>query len=373
MQSSPHTKRSPWTRVTRPILAGGYLLAIVVCLDHDDAPRWLWTVAMPLLPLLVVAVGFHAWRRLCPLAAVATLGARLARRRRRLPRWVDRWALSIAFVSLLAGLVLRHVLLNGDHTSLGCALMVLALGAIGCNATFSGKTWCNVVCPIGVVERIYTDGGSLRATPSSSCQRCTGCKSACPDIDSTRAYAKDVTHPARRFVTYGFPGLVLAFYGYYALRHGEWAAFFDGRWTRRPFDVALAFGPGFTFAPGVPAWLAAVVTLAAGAGVSFLIFAGIELVLRRRGADPRLLRHRLLSIASFASFNGFYLFAGQPTLQYFPLADRTVTLIVPVLATLVLARRWSSLPPRRSPRSLPVLPPGKVAPHVPPSPCRASA
>jgi hypothetical protein len=361
-------RRHPWSGFLRASLGSAYLLATVACLYHEDAPRWLWTIGMPALPLIIIGSGFHAWRRLCPLAALGTLGARFARRRRRVPRWLDRWALLVAFVSLFMGLVLRHVALNGDHSSLGCGLTVLALGSIVCNMLFSGKTWCNIFCPVGVIERIYTDGGPLRESSPSRCERCTGCKVRCPDIDAARSYRADIDHPARRLATYGLPGLVFAFYAYYRLRSGRWSAFFDGTWTRRPYDHALALGPGFTFAPEVPAVVAVIVTMAVAVGASFALFASIEHVLRRRGADPTILRHRLLAIASFVAFNCFYFFAGQPTLRRFPVIDRIVSFIVPVLSTLVLDRRWSSTPgSRRSARALPVLSSHRkvVAAHVP--------
>lgn len=325
-------------------------------------------MAMPIVPFLVVVLGFHTWRRLCPLAAVAAMGSRLSgRRRRRLPRWVDRWALLIAFGVLLTGLLLRHVAMNGDHTGLGCALALLALAAILCNALFSGKTWCNVFCPVGVVERIYTDAAPLRSAPASACERCTGCKAKCPDIDQTRAYWAELGYEARRIATYGLPGLVFAFYAYYGLRHGAWEAFFVGDWTLHEIDVALVLGSGFTFAPRVPAVVAAALTLIVGSAASLLVFLGIEHGLRERCVDLVLLRHRLLTIASFVAFNCFYLFAGQPTLRGFPLLDRVVAFVVPVVSTLVLARRWAR-PPRSASglRSLPVLQsPRRDVPHAP--------
>jgi hypothetical protein len=355
--------------LARAALGGGYLLAIVVCLDCEDAPRWLWTMAMPLVPFAVVVLGFHTWRRLCPLAAVAAVGSRLSRRRRRLPRWVDRWALLIAFVALLVGLLLRHVAINGDHAGLGCALALLALASILCNALFSGKTWCNVFCPVGIVERVYTDAAPLRSIAASGCERCTGCKAKCPDIDQNRAYSAELGYEARRISTYALPGLVLAFYAYYELRHGAWEAFFGGDWTLHELDVALVLGSGFVFAPRVPAVVAAALTLLAGSLASLLVFSAIEHGLRERCTDQELLRHRVLTIASFAAFNCFYLFAGQPTLRSFPVLDRVVAFVVPAVSTLLLARRWASQPRKPSgSRSLPVLQSTRGdAPHVPPS------
>jgi hypothetical protein len=88
----------------------------------------------------------------------------------------------------------------------------------------------------------------------------------------------------RRFATYAFPGLVLAFYSYFWLRAGDWEAYFDGRWTRQPATRELVLGAGFFFAPWVPAVLAATLTLGGFALASFAFFHGAEAATRRRGA-----------------------------------------------------------------------------------------
>src|SRR5713226_2142253 len=60
--------------------------------------RFVWTLLIALLPLLIVGAGFYTWRQICPLAFFARMSEWLgwpdppgirdaARRRRRVPKW----------------------------------------------------------------------------------------------------------------------------------------------------------------------------------------------------------------------------------------------------------------------------------------------
>src|SRR5512139_3851108 len=255
---------TPARRRTRDVLVAGYLAVVGIGLVSDTQPRVFWTILLPLLPVGIVLMGFHVWRSVCPLAFFGQLGRRLNRGpQRRVPPWLERWFFPATFAVLLASLVLRLVATNGDRLWLSGLLVGLALAALATNAIYTGKTWCNFVCPVGFVERVYTEPRSLRSGPSSQCGPCTACKLHCPDIDQENAYWKDVASAGRRLAIYAFPGLVLGFYTYYWLRHGDWEAYFDGRWTRHPADAALLLGSGFFFAPRVPAVVAATLTLVA--------------------------------------------------------------------------------------------------------------
>jgi hypothetical protein len=219
-------------------------------------------------------------------------------------------------------------------------LIGLAIAAAASNAFWSGKTWCNFFCPVSVTERIYTDPGSLRASANSQCAQCTACKRHCPDIDQENAYWKDSASRGRRIAFYAFPGLVLAFYVYYWLRAGDWEAYFDGRWTRQPVTFELVLGPGFFFAPWVPALIAATLTLVLFSMASYCVFLGVEALVGRVVDDAERRRHLSLAIAAFAAWNLFYLFAGAPTLRRLPYGTHTAAFVAPLVGTLVLAKRW---------------------------------
>ena len=305
-------------------------------------PRVFWTVLLPLLILFIVFIGFYRWRAICPLAAFGELGRNLPRRtQRRVPQWLERGHFVVPFVVLAAMLVLRLVATNGDGRWISGLLIGLAVAAFATNVIFTGKTWCNFVCPVAFVERIYTDPSSpAHASANSQCVRCTACKRSCPDIDQENNYWREIWKGGRRFVTYAFPGLVFAFYFYFWLRAGDWEAYYDGRWTDQPVNADLVLGAGFFFAPEVPALAAATATLAAFALASFALFRAVDAATRRFGRDPERHRHLMLSLAAFAAFGVFYVFAGAPTLRRIPGGTRVFAFLTPAVAVLVLARRW---------------------------------
>jgi hypothetical protein len=331
-----------WQRWTRLVLVSGYLGLVVAGFLFDWQPRVFWTMLLPLLPLSIVLMGFPIWRRICPLAYFGEIGTWFNQgSQRRASAWLERWFFVVTFGFLLAMLVLRLVATNGDGRWLSGLLIVLAVAAALTNAVFTGKTWCNFICPVGLVERIYTEPGSLRRIRTNSqCERCTACKKYCPDIDQENAYWQELTSAGRRLATFAFPGLVLAFYTYYWLRHGSWQAYFDGRWTRMPADMELVMGSGFFFLKGVPAVAAAALTLLTFSAVSFGVFRLCERMLGKFVADAERQRHLALALAAFTAFVAFYFFAGAPTLRRLPGGTPAVAFVTPVVATLVLAKRW---------------------------------
>lgn len=323
------------------MLVAGYLAFAALGLTTDVQPVVFWTMLLPLLPLSIVLMGFATWRNVCPLAFFGDVGRTLNRgTQRHVPRWLERGFFVVTFAVLLSMLALRLVATNGDGAWLSGLLIGLALAALATNWIFTGKSWCNFLCPVGLVERIYTEPASLPRTPNSQCARCTACKKSCPDIDQENAYWRDATATPRRVATFAFPGLVLAFYTYYWLRHGDWEAYFDGRWTRLPADARLAFGPGLFFAPHVPAIVAALVTLVAFSAASYGLFVLVEAAIGRFVDEPERRRHLTLALAAFSAFSIFYVFAGAPTLRRLPGGTRTLAFVAPLLGTLFLVKRW---------------------------------
>ena len=131
-------------------------------------------------------------------------------------------------------------------------LIVLAGFAFTVDSVYTGKTWCNYVCPISFVEKIYTEPRNLRPTANSQCVKCTACKAACPDINEENSYWKDIRLPAKRHVYFSFPGLVLAFYVYYYLQAGTWEYYFGGGWTTdRLLASIMAPNHAYTVARGM--------------------------------------------------------------------------------------------------------------------------
>ncbi|MBV9957332.1 MAG: 4Fe-4S binding protein, partial [Acidobacteria bacterium] len=318
------------------------------------AGRVVWTIVVAALPLFIVLVGYHRWRRLCPLAFFAQIPVRLRiPGTRRASEWLEKRYYYLAFTVFFFSLWLRLVATNGDGHALGIFFILIALAALVTGALFTGKTWCNYVCPLSFIEKIYTEPHGLRKTQNSQCTKCTACKKFCPDINEENGYWKEIESRAKRFVYFAFPGLVFGFYFYYYLQAGTWSYYFGGSWTNEPGVIWRAFLPGhnaqtagFFFLPAVPRAVAALLTLALCGAVGYLLFSLLERVvggwLGRRDAetDGARVRHVMLSLAAFTAFITFYTFAGAPSLWKLPWVFPHLFLITVVLtATLFLMRR----------------------------------
>jgi CRP-like cAMP-binding protein/HEAT repeat protein len=307
------------------------------------ANRIFWTMALPLVPFFMVAFGYYVWRRMCPISMFAKLGARLPRtKQRRVPPWFERWGYMVIFGTMFFSLGVRLLFINGSGMWLSIWLLIILASAFITGVIFTGKTWCNFLCPIAIIEKVYTEptgmGPGARAD-NSQCKRCTACKRHCPDIDVEMGYWKEKDVFSRRMATYGWPGLVFAFYFAYWLYKGHWGYYFDGTWTREPHEWRNIFGPGFFFAPFIPKIVAVYLSLLGPTVISWLLFFGIERLLTRRFGPERGV-HYSLSLAAFTAFNVFYIFAGQPTWRKFPGGAWLVSFVAVMLSTWFFMRRF---------------------------------
>jgi Cyclic nucleotide-binding domain/4Fe-4S binding domain len=318
------------------------------------AGRIVWTVLVAALPLFIVLVGYHRWRRLCPLAFFAQIPVRLKRPGiKKASPWLEANYYYVSFAVFFFSLWMRLIATNGDGHAISAFFVMIAVAALIFGSFYTGKTWCNYICPLSFIEKIYTEPHGLRETKNSQCTKCTACKKSCPDINEENGYWKEIDSGPKRFIYFAFPGLVFGFYFYYYLQAGDWRYYFDGQWTKQLMVMHWAFLPGhnaetagFFFWQSVPRAVASILTLAACALLSYFLFSSLERPignwLRRR--DPEIeasrVRHVMLSIAAATAFITFYTFAGAPTLWRAPWAVPHLFLIVVVLtATLYLARR----------------------------------
>ncbi|MCX5743660.1 MAG: HEAT repeat domain-containing protein [Proteobacteria bacterium] len=300
--------------------------------------RILWTVLIALLPFFWMTFGFHLWRRICPLAVVAQVGRLVGRPgTRKMGDWMNRNYILVQLGLLVIALSMRLLATNGSPVWLSVFLAVVVLVALATSFVFGGKTWCNFLCPVWLVEKIHTEPsaaavGSASVT-NSQCSPCVACKKHCPDIDIEQGYWKEATERPRRIAYFSWPGIVVGFYTYYFLVSPTgWDYYWSGIWTRETNQASLMFSPGFTFLPQIPRLVAAPLTLIVFGAVSYLGFALIEAVIkaRRLGSLPKdatddqksaltsRVRHGMLAFCGLIAFNAFYLFAGQPTLQHAP-------------------------------------------------------
>lgn len=329
------------------------LIPIGAYLAEAYAGRIVWTVAIAVLPLFIVLIGYHRWRRICPLASIAQIPLYLGRPgKRRASTWLEGRYYYIPLTIFVLSLWLRLIATNGDGQALAAFFIVLSLAALVFGLFYTGKTWCNYICPVSFIEKIYTEPHGLRETPNSQCPKCTACKKTCPDINEENGYWKEIDLRPKRLAYFTFPGLVFGFYFYYYLQAGTWEYYFSGQWTRQPGLIYTAFLPGWNadtaglfFLPSVPRALAALLTLALSGAVSWWAFSRLEEVLgnwlRRRypEVDSGRVRHLMFTFAAFAAFITFYSFAGAPTLRLAPPLQHLFLIVVMLTAALFLVRR----------------------------------
>jgi Cyclic nucleotide-binding domain len=355
-RASPEVSSEWWLEPVRWIaLAVFVALPVFAFLVERWGGRVLWTVLLPAIPLFIVIAGYHRWRRICPLAQFAQLAAKLGHPgERRASVWLQANYYYVAFFVFLVSLWIRLVATNGSGKALGAFLILLSLAAFVYGALYTGKSWCNYICPLSFIEKIYTEPRGIRQTANSQCEKCTACKAACPDINQENGYWKEILSRPKRFVYFAFPGVVLAFYFYYYLQSGTWEYYFGGSWTYQPEVLRTAFSQGtsvetfgFFFDPSVPRALAAILTLILGGLLSFGLFSLAEKVvgnyLRKRDADwdETSVRHSIFTVTAFVAFVAFYTFAGAPTLRLMPWTPHLFQILVVGTATVFVLRRIS--------------------------------
>jgi len=324
-----------WLTAARIVLVLALAATIPTILGVRHGNRLLWTVAIAALPFFWMTFGYHVWRRICPLAVVAQLGRLLGKPgTRKMGDWMGKNYMLVQLGFMLSALTLRLVATNGSDVWLAAFLGVVVLAAIVTSFVFGGKTWCNFLCPVGLVEKIYTEPARGSAAPeaTSQCAPCVACKKHCPDIDLEQGYWKEASDRPRRIAYFAWPGIVVAFYVYYYLVAGTWDYYFGGSWTYERDLPEQMLAPGFTFAPAIPRIAAAPLTLVGFAAISFVVFAVFEKVIvgARMKSLPKeatddtktalkaRIRHGMLAFCGFVGFNAFYLFAGQPSLALLP-------------------------------------------------------
>ncbi|GBE94835.1 cyclic nucleotide-binding protein [Nostoc cycadae WK-1] len=120
---------------------------------------------------------------------------------------------------------------------------------------------------------------------------------------------------------------MFGFYLYYYLYAGNWDYYYSGAWTHEEGQLSTLFNPGFYFfgqAIPVPKIIAAPITLAVCAGLSYLICLSLEKAYRAfikrkgRNISEEDILHTCFVLCTFVSFNVFFSFGGRPNISLFP-------------------------------------------------------
>lgn len=299
-------------------------------------PRLFWGVGIPATILVLVLLGHDAWRRICPLSAIAQLPRRLGwQRRRTLPdgrrqvalvaagSWWARHALEIQFVLFAVGVSLRASVLSAHPQALAVVLTGVLVLALVVGVLFGGKTWCHYVCPMGVVQLAITGPRGLTTAPalgtlgqsmcrtSADAPACVGCNSPCPDVDLERAYWQRIPETSRRAVVYGYVGIAAGFLLYTQVLSGVGSAIW---WDRGWLSPGWYLGGQ---AIPVPRVVAAPLTLLA----TSLVAIGLGFAAERiaaRWSTPDHARHRTMTASTALALTLLISLGVLPGLGFLP-------------------------------------------------------
>ena len=192
---------------------------------------------------------------MCPLATLNmfsgnTIGSR------KLTKAIARRTDVVGIILLSVLVPARHFFFNVDALALGVTVIAVCALAILGGLLFDMKAgFCNSLCPILPVERLYGQRPLLRLS-NTRCTSCTACSKRCLDL-SPAGFAKGLAEGKNRdrhwaTTTYGafalaFPGFITAFYN---TSDTEW------------LNAASVYG--FTVLCAVGSWIVLTVIFLAG-------------------------------------------------------------------------------------------------------------
>ena len=325
---------------------------------YSLGPRMFWSAIVPAAIFIIFVFGHETWRRICPLSFFSQLPRALnLQRKQRIVEagvtrhelvfvaensWLGQNHLYVQFALFFVGLTARLLLVDSNPLALGILLSATILSAISVGFLYAGKSWCNYFCPFSPVQAVFTGPRGLFGSQShhqseadvsqSMCRTmdnqsaCVSCKSPCIDVDAEKAYWENLEQPGRRFVQYGYVGILVAFFLSYYLYAGNWDYYFSGAWTRDD-AVGNLFKPGFYLlgqAIMLPKAIAVPLTLALFTVLAYLGLSQVEkfyrgyLRQRDQSIDRRQSYHIIFTLTTIFSFWFFFTFGGRPILNSMP-------------------------------------------------------
>jgi hypothetical protein len=280
-RGSGRKSRSAWTIVqVVGVIATAVLIAGLVW-RPEPFLALLWKVLIPLVPA-VLLISPLLWRNVCPLATLEMAAGNLMVDRPPARRWATQGA--AAGILLLAILVpARHMIFNTQGPVLAITIAAVAAVAIGGGVAFDAKGgFCNAICPVLPVERLYGQDPLLEIG-NPRCPTCSACAPSCIDLGPRTASLRALGAARRRADWTGtpfgafaaaFPGFVL---GYFTTADGSlatapWTYAQIAAWSGISWIVTAAVVAGWKVAPE-----RALPVLAALAAGTYYVFAAPQM------------------------------------------------------------------------------------------------
>ncbi|MEL6813563.1 MAG: 4Fe-4S binding protein, partial [Cyanobacteria bacterium J06598_3] len=352
------------------IRAQGYCIPLE---SYAIGTRVFWGMVVPSAIFIVLVFGHEFWRRICPLYFFSQLPRALGMQ----PlstieqnQWLKKNHFYVQFTLFFLGITARILFVNSVRSLAALLFIFTLLAAASVVTVYGGRSWCHYVCPFGMVQTVFTgprgllDSQAHQAAPYSLTQSmcrtvddqqqeqsaCISCKSSCMDIDSEQSYWEQLYAPGRQLVQYGYLGLVIGYFCYYALYSGNFDYYFSGVWSHEPVTLRALLGDGFYVMKhgiAIPKLIAAPLTLAAFAAASCWLCTRLERYYRgylkqhNAAATAEESLHKMFSLCTFIAFNIFFIYGGRPEINSWPVAAQFgFQALIGIVSSLWLTRTW---------------------------------
>lgn len=181
----------------------------------DWTLRLAWFGVVPLLPASFL-VNAGLWRGICPIATANALGPKKGARA--MDGSTLKVLLSVGMVLLVVLIAGRRLVLNTQGPVLAGLLLAIVAAAFVLGRIFRSKAgFCNSVCPVLPVEKLYGQSPLLHVR-NPRCVPCDLCSTkGCLDIDPVRAVAPETQSLDWMKTPFGlfsiaFPGVILGYF-----------------------------------------------------------------------------------------------------------------------------------------------------------------
>jgi Ca2+-binding EF-hand superfamily protein len=351
-----------------------------------------WGMIVPTGVFVLMVGGHELWRRICPLSFLSQIPRALGlqRHRKKVDKktgktrlelvkvdqnsWLGRNHLYLQLGLFYLGITSRILFVNSDRLVLGSFLTGTILASMLVGYLFGGKSWCQYICPMAPVQKIYGEPrGLLNSTAhegdrqlitQSMCRTtapegkeksaCVACNTGCMDIDAERAYWDNITKPEQQWLHYAYFGLTVGYFVYYYLYAGNWEYYMSGVWAHQENQLDLLFGPGFyifnTPIP-IPKIVAVPLTIGLFGLVAYWLGRKIEnsykgyLLRKHKLVNNEVVRHRIFTLSTFVIFNFFFIFGGRNFVRMLPLQLQYLfPVVMAVCSGMWLYRTWPRNP-----------------------------
>lgn len=172
---------SYWRWAQYGVLLLGMALFITFFYFPDLGLNIMWNGLIPIAPALLVFVP-GLWRNICPMATLSLIPRLFGfSARRALPRHTAAWLSLIGLAGLFVIVPLRHLSLDTNAPLTALMIGLSALLALSMGMAYEWRSgWCNALCPIHPVEKLYGHT-PLITLPNVRCDECGKCSKPCAD------------------------------------------------------------------------------------------------------------------------------------------------------------------------------------------------